>query len=97
MASAVSSHAFAFDGASPNHSATAAFAVGEMMWSIHLYMQFGWAASAAIIQVSDQPVEPSLGSVVVIGTLSAVARLAMTCQVVPTTESPDLKAASSFV
>jgi hypothetical protein len=33
--SAVLSHASLFDGASPNHSATAAFASGEMMWFIH--------------------------------------------------------------
>ena len=31
------------------------------MWSIHMYMQFGWAAWSEIIQVSDQPVASSLG------------------------------------
>ncbi len=57
----ISSHAFWFDGASPNHAATAALASGLMMWSSHMYMQFGFAASELIIQVSDHPVEPSSG------------------------------------
>src|SRR3954452_4674249 len=92
---AVSSHALAFDGASPNHSATAALAFGEMMWSIHMYMQFGFLALDEIIQVSDQPVAPSLGSVVLIFTLSAWSRLAITCHVVPTSESPLENAAIS--
>ena len=56
------SHAFELAGASPNHSATAAFVFGSMMWFIHMYMQFGCWASELIIQVSDQPVEPSFGS-----------------------------------
>src|SRR6187549_3097347 len=94
---AVSAHAFWFDGASPNHSATAALALGEMMWSIHMYMQFGCFAFAASIHVSDQPVAPSLGSVVLIFTLSASSRLAITCQVVPMTELPPANAACSFV
>src|SRR4051794_22104925 len=94
---AVSAHAFWLDGASPNHSATAALAFGEMMWFIHMYMQFGCLALAAIIQVSDHPVAPSLASAVLIGTLSASSRFAITCQVVPTTESPLAKAACSFV
>src|SRR5918994_981999 len=94
---AVMAHDFAFDGASPNHSATPAFAFGEMMWFIHMYMQFGCLASEWIIHVSDQPVEPSFGSVVSTGTLSAVSRFAITCQVVPTTELPLVKAACSFV
>ena len=33
-----------------------ALASGDIMWSIHMYMQFGCAASLAIIQVSDHPV-----------------------------------------
>ena len=68
-----------------------------MMWFIHMYMQFGCLALDEIIQVSDQPVAPSLGSVVLTGTLSASSRFAMTCQVVPTTESPLANAACSFV
>src|ERR671925_680067 len=94
---AVSAHAFEFEGASPNHSATAALAFGEMMWSIHMYMQFGLAALEEIIQVSDHPVAPSFGSVTLIGTLSASSRFAMTCQVVPITESPLVNAACSLV
>src|SRR5215208_83246 len=94
---AVSPHAFWLEGASPNHSATAALAFGEMMWSIHMYMQFGFLAFDAIIHVSDQPVAPSFGSVVLTGTLSASSRFAITCHVVPITESPLVKAACSFV
>src|SRR5919107_5597093 len=94
---AVSAHDFWLAGASPNHSATAAFAFGEMMWFIHMYMQFGFLALEEIIQVSDQPVAPSLGSTVLIGTLSASSRFAMTCQVVPTHELPFAKACCSFV
>src|ERR671921_2312851 len=94
---AVSAHDFWLAGASPNHSATAALAFGEMMWFIHMYMQFGFLALEAIIHVSDQPVAPSLGSVVLIGTLSASSRFAMTCHVVPIVESPLVKAACSFV
>src|SRR3954467_1573813 len=94
---AVSAHAFWLDGASPNHSATAAFAFGEMMWSIHMYMQFGFFALEEIIQVSDHPVAPSFGSAVLIGTLSASSRFAMTCHVVPIVESPLVNAACSFV
>src|SRR3954452_21469114 len=94
---AVSAQAFLLDGASPNHSATAALAFGDTMWSIHMYMQFGCLALEEIIQVSDQPVAPSFGSVVLIGTLSASSRFAITCQVVPIVELPFAKAACSFV
>ena len=70
-----------------------------MMWSIHLYMQFGCLASEEIIQVSDHPVEPSFGRIASTGGdfLSAWTRFAMTCQVVPATVSPDVNADCSFV
>src|SRR4051794_15038062 len=94
----VTAHDFLFAGASPNHSATWAFASGLMMWFIHLYMQFGCLALAAIIHVSDHPVEPSLGSVVpTLALPSASIRFAITCHVVPIVVSPLLKAACSFV
>ena len=64
---AVMAHDFSFAGASPNHSATAAFALGLTMWFIHMYMQFGFLASDESIQVSDQPVAPSLGRIASIG------------------------------
>ena len=48
-----------------------------------MYMQFGFLALDEIIQVSDHPVAPSFGSTVLIGTLSASSRFAITCQVVP--------------
>ena len=60
--SAVSAQDFLLAGASPKYSATLAFASGEMMWFIHMYMQLGCLALEEIIQVSDHPVEPSLGS-----------------------------------
>ena len=94
---AVSAHASFEDGASPKYSVAAAFAVGEMMWFIHRYMQFGFLASDEIIQVSDQPVEPSFGSTAAIGTFSASSTFVITCQVVPTTLSPPVKAAICFV
>ena len=95
--SAVSAHDFSFEGASPNHSATAAFASGLMMWSIHMYMQFGFSASELIIQVSDQPVAPSSGRTTSSFEPSALSRLTITCQVVPTEESPLANALISLV
>src|SRR3954451_13699975 len=96
--SAVKLQAFDCAGASPNHSATWAFTFGDVIQFIHWYMQFGCLACAAIIQVSDQPVAPSEGSIVLIDAfLSVPIRLAMACQVVPTTLSPDSKAWTSFV
>jgi hypothetical protein len=86
-----------FAGDSPNHSATCAFTSGETIQFIHWYAQFGCAALAATIQVSDHPVAPSDGSTAATGALSASARFAMTCQVVPITESPDLNASTSLV
>jgi hypothetical protein len=74
-----------------------ALASGEMMWFMNLYMQFGCLALEEIIQVSDQPVDPSEGRTVSIFTLSALSRLAITCQVVPTTELPLAKASTSLV
>src|SRR3954463_1705386 len=94
---AVSAHDFLLAGASPNHSATAALAFGEMMWFIHRYPQFGCLAFDEIIQVSDQPVAPSVGRIASTGALSAWARLVMICQVVPSTELPDLNACTSLV
>ena len=73
------------------------FTSGETTQSSHMYMQFGCFAWDEIIHVSDQPVAPSLGSVTSTGTLSAWSRLAITCQVVPITLSPPVKAACSFV
>src|SRR3954453_5128872 len=94
---AVSAHDFLLAGASPNHSATAALAFGEMMWSIHMYMQFGCLALVETIQVSDHPVAPPFGRTTSTGTLSASSRFAITCQVVPSTESPLVNAACSLV
>src|SRR3954470_19541581 len=95
---AASWQAFALEGASPNHCATSAFAFGLMMWFIHMYMQLGCLACEEIIHVSDQPVPPSLGSVVLtgVGFLSPVSRFAMNCQVVPISRSPPTYAACSL-
>ena len=51
----------AFDGASPNHSATWALAYGEMIQSIHSTCSWGSPPATEIIHVSDQPVAPSTG------------------------------------
>ena len=51
-------------------------------------MQFGFLAFDEIIQVSDQPVLLSFGSTVFTGALLPAARLAITCQVVPSTVLP---------
>ena len=68
------------------------------MWSIHMYMQFGCSASELIIHVSDQPVAPSSGRTT--SSLRAVGVAAgwlITCQVVPTEESPLANAWISLV
>ena len=62
-----------------------------------MYAQLGCLALAATIQVSDQPVAPSFGRTASTGRLVGLARLAMTCQVVPSTVSPDLNAWISLV
>src|SRR4029079_11821447 len=96
--SLVSPHAFVCAGASPKYSATWALTSGEVIQSIHLYMQFGCAAFDESIQVSDHPVDPSLGSTVFTCTLlSEPMLMALTCQVVPITDVPDSKACTSLV
>ena len=68
-----------------------------MMWSIHMYMQFGCSASELIIQVSDQPVAPSSGrSRSSTGLALGLQRWYWYCQVVPTTVSPFANAWISF-
>ena len=52
--------------------------------------------SGLIIQVSDQPVELSSGKTVLMGAPRPAARMAMTCQVVPITESPVVKVWTSL-
>src|SRR6185503_3390604 len=94
----VCSHAFVCAGASPKYSATCAFTAGEVIQSIHLYMQFGCAAFDESIQVSDQPVAPSFGITALTWTLlSAPMVFAITCQVVPITDVPDSNACTSLV
>src|SRR6185312_127552 len=96
--SVVDSQDFVCPGASPKYSATCALIFGEVIQSIHLYMQFGCAAFEATIHVSDHPVAPSFGSTVLTWTLLSVPiRFAITCQVVPMTDVPDSKACTSLV
>src|SRR4051794_3464162 len=60
-------------------------------------MQFGCLAFAAIIQVSDHPVAPSLGSTVLtVVFLPALIVFALSCQAVPMTEVPDSNAETSL-
>jgi hypothetical protein len=56
----------------------------------------GCADLAATIQVSDQPVDPSSGTTAPTG-VSSLVRFAITCQVVPITDEPLLKALTSLV
>src|SRR5947207_8922063 len=61
---------------------------------IHWYMQFGCAADELIIQVSDQPVAPSLGTnpwlagLIATGCPFALSVQYWYCHVVPTQSSP---------
>jgi hypothetical protein len=95
--SLVNAHAFGFAGDSPNHSATCACTSGEVIQSNHMYMQLGFLAFDAIIHVSDHAVEPSFGSTASTVALSALARLMITCQVVPSTVVPCSMAAWALV
>jgi hypothetical protein len=58
-------------------------------------MQLGFFAFDEIIQVSDQPVEPSFGRMALTGTFAAWRTPAWYCQVVPTTMSPLVNASIS--
>ncbi len=89
-------HAFGLAGASPNHSATWACTFGLAIQSSHMYEQFTWSVLDETIQVSDHPVEPLFGKTVATGASPSV-RLAITCQVVPMTDDPLLKACTSLV
>src|SRR6202049_4511785 len=96
---AMMSHALRLAGASPNHCATCDWTEGVVFQFIHRYMQLGCAACEYIIQVSDHPVDPSLGTVTStgVGFWSVSSRFAITCHVVPTTESAFANADCSLV
>jgi hypothetical protein len=87
---AVYRQALGLAGDSPNHWATCACTFAVVIQFIHRYMQLGCCARDEIIQVSDQPVAPSVGMVVATGTFSPRATLAITCQEVPAWVSPTL-------
>src|SRR5712691_3398024 len=61
------------------------------MYCIHRYAQFGCGALAASIQVSAQPVAPSLGTVDPMENLSAFSALSWYGQPAPTVTLPFLK------
>ena len=93
-----SSQAFIWAGASPNQLATWALTAARRSSPSTCRSSWGAHSWTPIIQVSDQPVEPSLGTIALTPTfLSVSTRLAMTCQVVPRTEVPDSKAWTSLV
>src|SRR5690349_19690520 len=100
--SVLGSHALLWAGASPKNCATSAFACGEVIQSIHLYMQLGCLAFELIIQVSDQPVAPSFGRKPWLGGLAATGAFLpfsakyWYCQVVPTWSLPLWKAEICF-
>src|SRR5437016_5749104 len=87
-------HALLCAGASPKDCATSALDIGETIQFIHLYMQSGCLALELIIQVSDQPVAPSLGTnpwlagLIATGTCLPLSAKYWYCQVVPTQSSP---------
>ena len=89
---AVSEHDSALLGASPNHSATAALAHGEVIQSIHSSMQFGLAACVDTIHVSDQPVAPSTALTASMLAPCDWATLTITCHVVPASTVPPTSA-----
>ena len=83
------SQAASLVGASPNQMVAIALVSGSAIQFIHRYMQPGWPAVDEIIQVSDQPVEPSAGRVTPTGESGQV--VGLYCQLVPTTASPAAK------
>src|SRR2546421_11759235 len=64
-------HAFRFAGVSPNEIACCAWTFGVETHLIHSTAQFGCLAFDEIIQVSAQPVAPSLGIRSFTGALAA--------------------------
>src|SRR4051794_15068526 len=102
LVSVASSHDLLWAGASPKYCATSALTSGEVIQSIHMYMQLGCFALLLIIQVSDQPVAPSLGTNPWLAGLAATGApfpfsvKYISCQVVPTTSSPLWKADICF-
>ncbi len=66
------------------------------MYCIHMYAQFGWGALAASIQVSAQPVAPSLGIVAPIVNLSDLSVLTWYGHPAPRIALPFLKSKISW-
>ena len=91
------SQAFGLAGASPKYSATWAWTSGVTIQAIHLYMQFGCLACDEIIQVSAQPVIPSVGTTASTGTPGALRVLVWYGQVVPIVVVPFVKLSISSV
>ena len=92
-----SSHACGLAGDSPNDSATWAWTSFVTIQPIHRYMQLGCLAWADIIQVSAQPVMPSLGTVEFTFTPEPRRVLTWYGQVVPMIVEPFVKLSISSV
>jgi hypothetical protein len=86
-----SAQAFGLAGASPKYSATSAWTWGVTIQAIHLYMQFGCFAFEASIQVSAQPVIPSVGTTASTATPEPFSVFVWYGHVVPTTVAPLVK------
>src|SRR6266550_5606102 len=84
-------HAFLFAGVSPNESACCAWIFGVETHLIHMTAQFGCLAFDEIIQVSAQPVAPSLGIRSFTGALAAWSVFVWYGHEAPTTAPPFLK------
>jgi uncharacterized membrane protein len=84
-------------GASPKYSAIWMLIGADVMWFTNRYEQLMLAVLELIIQVSDQPVAPSIGLVTSTGTSAPWRTLAMTCQVVPMTVLPFVNESICYV
>src|ERR1041385_2089880 len=90
-------HAFGLTGVSPNTRACFASTCGVVTYFIHMYAQFGCGARFASIQVSAQPVAPSVGIVSSTGAFAAFSCSVWYGQPAPITTSPFLKSEISSV
>src|SRR5919204_1424269 len=86
----IHAHAFVFAGVSPNEIACSACTFGVEIHCSHRYAQFGCFALADSIQVSAQPVAPSLGIRSATGTFAATSVFVWYGHDAPITASPFL-------
>src|SRR5207245_5971807 len=68
----ISPHALVLTGVSPKNRACSAWTLAVLTYWVHRYAQLGCGALVASIQVSPQPVAPSLGIVSATGAPAAL-------------------------